>query len=386
MSRIALLPALAGLSLLPLLAHAQSAAFPPHTTLPDGSLLALSANLAWDVNHLASSGRPDRHGDDWRRQEVGLVARKPGAFDLQVFYDLHNKMWLGVVVGLPTASVLEDGRGRLEVGNIKLAAGLEGIAPTRHMPLMESAAATQVFHPMVRGGLNWTQTNPRWMLDIGVFGRDIDGFYLGNTQLLRAAWTPGSEDGAQGHLGLSVSRDSPRRRPHLAAGGSARWATRGVASLLPDRLADSGTLTAVDSVQRQNLQGMWVDGPLWLQGEYFFQQTRRGQGLQDYRSDGGYLAAGWVLNAPSRRIVQGMLMQPAVANGHVGGELVARYGQVDLDDAGINGGRLREWTVGANAYLGAHIKLQANLSQMHLRRNGLHQHTRALQLRTQFFF
>lgn len=386
MSRISLLPALAGLSLFPWLANAQSSVFPPHTTLPDGTRIALSANLAWDVNHLESSSRPDRHADDWRRQEVGLVARKPGIFDLQVFYDLHNEMWLGVVVGLPTASVLEDGRGRLEVGNIKLAAGLEGIAPTRHMPLMESAAATQVFHPMVRGGVNWTQTNPHWMLDIGVFGRDIDGFYQGNTQLLRAAWTPGSEDGAQGHFGLSVSQDNPRRNPQMSAGGSARWATRGVASLLPDRLANSGTLTAVDSVQRQNLQGMWVDGPFWLQGEYFFQRTRRDLGLQSYRSDGGYLSAGWVVNAPARRIVQGMLFQPAVTADSVGGEFVARYGQVDLDDAGIHGGRLREWTVGANAYLGTHIKLQANLSQMHLRRGGQHQHTRALQLRSQFFF
>ena len=388
MSRSVLLPALAGLLFFPSLAHAQSSLFPPRTTLSDGTQAALSANLAWDVSHLATDGEADRHADDWRRQEIGLVVRKPDAYDLQVFYDLHNKMWLGVVVGLPTASLLPGGSGRLEVGNIKLAAGLEGIATTRHMPLMESAAATQVFHPMVRGGINWTQTSDRWLLDIGAFGRDIDGFYQGTTMLVRAAWTAGNTRGAHGHLGLSLSRDTPRHSADtgLPDGGTVRWASRGVASLLPDRLADSGLLPGVAHVHRQNLQGMWINGPYWLQGEYFAQQTQRDHGLPDYRGHGGYLTAGWVLGGPSRRIVQGMLFQPAVSSGQTTAELVVRAGTVDLDDAGIHGGQLREWTWGGNLYLGPHLKLQANLSQMHLRRAGVHQHTRALQLRSQFFF
>ena len=390
MSRITLKSALMALSLVSPLASATTfSAFPPNARLDDGSLVALSANLAWDNNHRESSTGPDRQADDWRRQEVGLVVVKPGVFDLQVFYDLHNEMWLGVVLGVHTPPLPGVATSKVEIGNIKLAAGLEGVAPTRHMPFMESAAATQVFHPMVRGGINWGLTGKHWMLDIGVFERDIDGFYDGSTQLLRAAWSPTTDAGAQGHLGLALSRDQPTQGHHagqMLRGGTARWAARGVASLLPDRLADSGMLTAVDSVYRQNLQGMWIDGPLWLQGEYFFQQTRRDHGLGNYHGNGGYLSAGWVLNAPSRRIVNGMLMQPAVANGAFGAELVARYGQVDLDDAGIAGGRLGEWTLGANGYVGAHIKLQANLSQMHLRRAGDHRHTRAVQLRTQFFF
>lgn len=382
--------ALMGLSLLPCLASATSGTLlPPQINFDNSTAVALSANLAWDINHREVDAGPPTHAHDWRRQEVGLVARQPGAWDVQIFRDLHNDMWLGVVLGLQTKGLTGHDAGRIEIGNIKLASGLEGVAPTRHMPLMESAAATQVFHPMVRGGVNWTLERDRWLLDAGAFGRDIDGFYAGRTQLLRAAWTPTLATGAKGHFGLAIVHDDPARVASsngAGAAGTARWAMRGVSSLLPDRLAGSGLLTDVDDTYRQNLQVMWVDGPFWLQSEYFLQQTRRAAGADDYHAHGGYLSMGWMLKAPSRRIVQGMLMQPSLGAGRTDGELVARVGRVDLDDAGIAGGTLDEWTVGANAYVGAHLKLQANLSGMHLEQGSNHHHVRTLQLRTQFFF
>jgi len=41
-------------------------------------------------------------------------------------------------------------------------------------------------------------------------------------------------------------------------------------------------------------------------------------------------------------------------------ELLARYGEFDLDDAGVAGGRQRDLTFGANWYLSSHFKFQAN--------------------------
>ena len=41
-------------------------------------------------------------------------------------------------------------------------------------------------------------------------------------------------------------------------------------------------------------------------------------------------------------------------------EIAARYSELDLNDGPVLGGKQHDWTVGANWYLGNHLKLQAN--------------------------
>lgn len=390
MSPILKYPALVGLSLAPLLATAADIkAFPPQVTLSDGTVIALTTNLAWDINRIDGGPAEDQDDQDWRRKEVGLLARKDGVYDLAVFYDVHNEMWLDAALRVQTSALFGRDLGQLRAGNMKLHAGLEGVAANRHATFMENSAATQVFYAGARAGVTWTLARPDFLLDVGVFGRDFDDNNAGGTQLLRAAWTPTTAAGGQGHLGLALTRDTPAGTTNAlgqyAAAGK-RWNSRGGASLAPDRLVDTGMISGVTAIERQNLQAMWLQGPLWAQGEYFTQQTSRTAGLRGHDSHGGHVAAGWVFNATPRRLAQGMVLNPKPVAGRLGTELLARYGRVDLDADGIAGGTLTEWTLGSNLYVGAWLKLQANYTEGRARRAGLPQDARTVQLRTQFYF
>lgn len=390
MSRRLTYPALLGLSLLPLLADAsEGQLYPPQATLADGTVIALTANLAWDINRIDGGPADGQDDQDWRRKEAGLLVRKDGVYDLAVFYDFHNEAWLDAALRVETKALFGHDLGRIRVGNMKLHAGLEGVAANRHMAFMENSAATQVFYPVARAGVTWSVVRPSWMVDAGVYGRDLDNNNPGGTQLLRAAWTPSTAAGGQGHLGLALTRDTPAGSVDTLGQyvpGGKRWSNRGSTSLVPDRLLDTGPVGNVDAIERQNLQAMWMQGPLWLQGEYFLQQTHRAAGLDSYRSDGGHASAGWVFNATPRRLSQGMLLNPRAEAGSVGTELAARYARVNLDSDGIRGGRMSEWTLGANVYIGPWLKLQANYSRARARRLDIPQDAKTVQLRTQFYF
>lgn len=370
-------------------ANASAAAFPPSIKLDNGIQASLTANFAWDVNriHDPAPGMADAEG--WRRREIGFAARKDGVFDVNAFYDQQTNLWLDAALRVETQAVFGKDIGRIRVGNMKLHAGLEGVAGNRHAAFMENSMATQVFFPGARAGLTWSVVKPSWMIDMGTYGRDFNDANGGGTQLLRAVWTPRTLAGGQGHFGIGLTRDTPNGTVNALGEytpAAKRWANRASASLSPVRHVDTGLLTDVDTIQRQNIQTMWLQGPLWVQGEYFFQQTERLHGLPDYRSDGGHAAAGWVINAKPRRLAQGMLMNPSAASGQIGTELVARYGHLNLDRDAIHGGHLTEWSLGANVYIGPYVKLQADMTQTRARRSDIPHSPRTVQLRTQFYF
>ena len=370
-------------------ATATGTALPPSYTFDDGTRIALTSNLNWDINRISDAVPGTGDDEGWRRQEIGVLARKEGVFDLAVFYDIHNEAWLDAALRVETKALLGTDAGKIRVGNMKLHAGLEGVAANRQMAFMENAVATQVFYPVARAGVTWSLVRPDYMVDAGIYGRDFDGNNPGGTQLLRAAWTPTTAAGAKAHVGIALTRDTPSGTINALGDyqlGGKRWNSRSTASLSADRLLDTGLIGNVSEIQRQNLQTLWMQGPWWVQGEYFFQQTERHNGLGDYRADGGYASAGFVFHAGPRQLLQGMLTNPKVGSDQIGTEVVARYGHLNLDSDGITGGKLTEWTVGANWYVGPYVKLQLNYTEARARRLDIPQAPRTLQLRTQFYF
>ena len=369
-------------------AAATTTALPPSYTFDNGVRIALSSNLNWDINRISDAAPGTGDDDGWRRQEVSMLFRKDGVFDANVFYDFHNKYW-DAALRVETKALFGKDVGRIRFGNMKLHAGLEGAAANRQMAFMENSAATEVFHPVARVGVLWSLERPSYMLDAAIYGRDINGGNPGGTEFLRAAWTPTTTSGGKLHLGVALTRDTPSGTVNAFGDrdpAGKRWTTRSTASLSPDRLVDTGTISNVSELYRQNIQTLWRQGPWWLQGEYFFQQTERYNDLPGYHAHGGYASTGYVFNAGPRQLVQGMLMNPAVDKGQIGTELVARYGHVNLNSDGIAGGKLTEWTVGANWYVGPFVKFQLNYTEARARRLDIPEAPRTLQLRTQFYF
>ena len=381
-------PSLLALALLPAIAQADSAvSWPPRWQIDDISALTLTTNLAWDNTRVDDAdGIGDDHG--WRRRELGMNYRRDGLFDINVLYDLHNQLWLDAAVRVETRALFGRDLGRLRAGHMKLHTSIEGVAANRAGSFLENSAATQVFYQIARSGLTWTLERPTYLVDVGLYNGDFHGDNNGQTQMVRAAWTPHKSPTRTTHLGVALSHETPDgvtngRGQYLAPG--VRYAARTGASLSPLKAVDTGTLRGVDSIDRQTLQALWINGPLSLQGEYYWQQTQR-HNAPTYRSDGYYATVSWLPSGQSRRYAVGTYLNPLTGKAATATELLARYATANLDSDGITGGNITEWTVGANLYYGTHWKFQANYTRTRARLNNLPVAPHMIQLRSQFQF
>ena len=83
-------------------AAASVSLFPPAYTFDNGTRVALTSNLNWDVNRISDAAPGTGDDDGWRRREIGALIREDGVFDANAFYDIHNKMWLDAALRVET--------------------------------------------------------------------------------------------------------------------------------------------------------------------------------------------------------------------------------------------------------------------------------------------
>jgi phosphate-selective porin OprO/OprP len=115
-------------------------------------------------------------------------------------------------------------------------------------------------------------------------------------------------------------------------------------------------------------------GPFYFQGEYFFLNVDRLNGLPALKFNGGYAEAAFTLTGESRSYVPGTGAysaitpnRPASLDGSGWGawEIAARYSFMDLDDRigfadGAAGGKQTLYTVGLNWYANRNVRFMLN--------------------------
>ncbi|WP_394003165.1 OprO/OprP family phosphate-selective porin [Luteimonas sp. WGS1318] len=363
--------------------------WPTKTKLADGTELALTGNFAWDT--VDFSGDPRLvDADGMRRREFGATIKKAGVWDAMVYFDFESKAWLDVFVRVDSTHFFDRDLGKLRVGYMKVPVGLEGVTSSRAGTFMELAAPIQAIYQGRRTGVEWTLEQDRALFQLGGYGgQDLQGDNPGQTYAARAAWTPRKAAGDVLHLGIAASRENPQgwtdgRGVQFAP--TARLRTRPGSGLTDVRLIDSGSLAPVGHIRRTGLEGIWIKGPVSLQSELLRADIARDDGRADYRADGGYLSASWLLTGESRPYSAGNVANPKPAHGYGAVELAARYSTLDLDDGPVGGGRQHDWTFGANWYLTSHFKLQANYVRVNATRNGVTTRPDAVELRAQVHF
>ena len=127
----------------------------------------------------------------------------------------------------------------------------------------------------------------------------------------RAAWVPVNTDGQVIHLGVSASRETPDGTTDgrgIDTAPGARLRARPEAGLAA-RLIDSGNLAPTDHIDRRGLEGLWIDGPWSLQGEYLDASVKLAQGRPDYDASGFYVFGSWVVTGESRPYSGGNVRQ-----------------------------------------------------------------------------
>ncbi len=258
------------------------------------------------------------------------------------------------------------GLGSLKVGHVKEPFGLEQLTSSNYTTFLERSVS-DVFSPSRNTGVlvQNTLAADRVNWAAGVFRETnnsglarADGGYNFTGRLTGLPWYG---DGGRKllHLGVAYSRQD-------SLADSIRYRQRPEAHLAP-QFTDTGNLAA-GSTDLLGLEAAWVDGPFSLQGEYVraFVNTPT---PDDPSFFGFYLTGSWFLTGESRQYKTSSgafdRNHPRAPFGREGGgkgawEIAARYSHLDLNDAGVRGGRLNDFTLGLNWYLNPNARVMWN--------------------------
>ena len=278
--------------------------------------------------------------------------------------------------------------GNVRVGLQKEPIGLEHLTSSRYLDFMERSLNQDAytgpfnngFTPGVSAFNNFGEDD-RGLWHVGLFKNTNnvfayavdDGAYAFDSRLSYLLLN--ENDGAQLlHIGGSYShRDPLNNQLRIRSRGSLR---NGPGALNPI-FADSGTFTT-------NTQDLYaaelamVLGSFQLQSEYIASTasnaTNGGGNHGTYFTNGYYVMASYFLTGEHRaydkksgafgRVVpfrnSRWCPQDCSEQGWGAWQILARYSDLDLNDNGINGGRVRDYTAGLNWFLNPNMKIQAN--------------------------
>lgn len=274
---------------------------------------------------------------EFRRVYLGVDGKIPGGFSYRVEADFANN-----AVEL-TDVYLTYGPGPLSVtvGQVKPFWSLDEMTSDLFTSTMERAAFSQAFGFERRVGLSAQYKGKALLLQGGIFGANADDLTDDSNDSVsfdgRAVWMPKLGE-TQFHLGGSL---------HLRDLGdpaaTVRYRSRPFVHTTDMRLVDTGELDAMGE-RGMGLEAGVIAGPFHAAGEGYWQTVRR-RGSADPTFFGGYAEVGMVLTPGDRRgYKDGAFdrLKPSrpITEGGIGAiELNARYDHLDLNDAGLVGGR-----------------------------------------------
>ena len=365
--------------------------WPTHATLGDGTDLGLVVLWQYDLDRFSNDGGRIGDAQTNRRKYLGFYIRKKGVYDGTVVYDAQSKKWQDAYLRWQSRAWFGRDAGAVRLGQSKTPVGFEGNTGSNATTFIELALPSQAVYENRRVGVDWALQRPSWLLGLGYYGDDLQGDNDGRTLAGRAAWVPLHRSGEVLHLGVSFSRERPQSSVDgrgVETPPSVRLRATPEAGLSPVRLIDSGTLADVAHIDRAGLELLWIGGPWSVQGEYLKARTgfRAASSGPAYDASGYYVFGSWVLTGESRPYRNGNVGNIVPAHPWGALELALRYSEADLDDRPVMGGREHDWTLGANWYLGRHLRFQANYVRAFSDRRGLPVDPHIVELRAALAF
>ncbi len=262
--------------------------------------------------------------------------------------------------------------GGIRVGQFKEPFSLEELTSSNQITFLERALPNEALVPSRNTGIMLYNAllNQRMTVAGGYF-HDTDDF---------GDETSDHEQVFTGRVtGLPLYEDEGRLLVHLGAAG--RWRKTGTETARfrsrpeihnADRFIDTGDFDT-ESYTQAGAEFATVVGPASLQAEYIYTGTDT-PGSADPAFDGFYVFGSYFLTGehrpyrPAEAIFEPVRPKHnfSIKDGTWGAwEVAARYSQADLDDSGIEGGELRNTTVGLNWYLNYNYRIMGNWVHTH---------------------
>ena len=367
----------------------------------DGSLFSVSDQ----VNSDPTLRHTIRDGVDFRRARLRIDGTMWEQVEFAAEYDFVNSIAASPALpGVENATAVTaitdlwwtytklPVLGNVRVGNQKEPIGFEHLTSSRYLNFMERSFNQDAFYggfyngfsPGVQAFNTYADERASWA--VGVFKPGNNVFAASNEPGLysitgRLTWLPWYVDDGRGLLHVGASA-----RQAGLENGYTRHRTRG-----PERsglstnwpvYADTGVIEG-DSQQFYNLEVAGVLGPWSFVSEYLFNFIHNAarpdlptKGTVLY--GGGYVEVLYFLTGEHReyRKLGGFFERVTphenffcVDDGE-GGEVLglgawqvgARYNYLNLNDKGLNGGILNDYTLGLNWFLNPNMKVQFNYS------------------------
>ncbi len=287
--------------------------------------------------------------------------------------------------------------GLIQIGQMYEPFSLEQNTSSNYITFLERSLPIEAFSParnvgaMLQNGF----FDESMTVSVGVFVNDendkadIDSFD-GNTRVpARITGLPWYDESSEGrrylHLGVSGDIINPQD-------GMVRFRSRPEAHQAP-RYVDTGDFAADWSYPIAAEVALTL-GSLSLQGEYMHAWVDASSG-SDPDFHGFYAFASYFLTGEHRpyhkasgvidRVIP--LENFSISEGGTGAwELAARISYLDLDDEGISGGRLWDWTAGVNWYFNPNSRVMINYVLADVDRDGEDGETHIFQGRFQVDF
>jgi phosphate-selective porin OprO/OprP len=353
----------------------------------DGYEFGFKGLYQYDLNSFSGDTTSPTNGAEiltdanaWRRKEFNFYGKTPWGVDFNIGYDFTVSGFKTTPSGAGVHGQWIDNflrysnkeAGDFRVGQFKTPVGWEETISSSATTFLERSLPVQATNMGRRIGFDWTYTGiPNWLLYAAYFkGGDLGGDNDGDGPAVRVVWNPFNRQPGQGsreesnvlHLGIAAStedRDATTDGRGIVSNPAARFRAKPEAGLIGTRLIDSGNLAFPGTIDRLGLEGAWIHGPLLVQGEYLtFSADPKGK--PSYSGGGYYIQGSWVLTGESRPYSKGSIGNVRPINDFGAFEVALRYSELDLNDGLVRGGKENDLTIGANWYLGQHLKFQAN--------------------------
>ncbi|ANU07883.1 OprO/OprP family phosphate-selective porin [Paraurantiacibacter namhicola] len=280
-----------------------------------------------------STGAADGFGSNLRRARIGMQGDIPGGFGYKFEVD-----FAGDQVTLADAILTYEGKGvDISIGQHNNFQSLEELTSSLHTSFIERAAFTDAFGFERRLGISVEFGVGDVSVQAGAFSDNISDL-PGKEHSFdgRVVYAPKFGDG-QLHLGASV---------HYADTDSnnVRYRQRPLVNFTSERFVNTGNLAA-ESEFGYGAEAAFISGRFHVAGEAFWQNVDRPGALADPTFFGGYAEAGVFLTSGDSRGYKGGTfnrIKPAspVGEGGIGAiQFNVRYDHLDLNDAGITGGK-----------------------------------------------
>jgi len=299
-----------------------------------------------------STGFADEDDSAFRRARIGIDGTAPGGFGFRFEADFAgNDMEVA------------DAFITYETGDLKLTAGqhngfqsLEELTSSRFNSFVERAAFTDAFGFQRRLGISAQYSTADLLVQGGIFSANIDDLPSDDWSAdARIIAMPRANE-IQFHFGGSL------HYTRLESGTARRYRQRPAVYLTDRRLIDTGSFPA-DGELGLGLEVAVIGGPFHVAGEAFWQKVDRPAGLTDPTFFGGYAEIGLLLTpGDTRSYGEGTFgrvkpARPLNEGGPGAVEINLRYDYLDLNDAGIVGGR-------QNGYLASLVWIPTNYTRL----------------------